>query len=136
MPLVEYATEADGPGLAKVNVQSFQGRQLLGQLFPGASLTRMQEYKAIVGMKHLANPNMHVLKVHDPNSGELATYSRWHLPASLGTSVVVLSDQAAIYAKDPIPYAPKPMNEAIFKAFKKLLEDARKQYTTEDDMSK
>ncbi|KAJ5554730.1 Acyl-CoA N-acyltransferase [Penicillium sp. DV-2018c] len=134
MYVVEYATEADGPGLAKVNVRSFQGRQLLGQFFPGASLTRMQEYKAIVGMKHLADPNMHVLKIHDPISGELVTYSRWHLPASFGTSMVTLSDQAALYAKDPLPYAPKPMNEAIFKAFKKLLTDARKRYTREDDI--
>lgn len=136
MDLIRYATETDGPGLAKVNVQSFQGRRLLEELFPEASLTRMQEYKIVVGMKHLANPNMHVLKIHDPVSGELATYSRWQFPTSFGPSLVTLSEKAAWLAKDPIPHAPKPMNEEVFNAFKKLLEDGRKRYTTENDISK
>lgn len=136
MDLIKYATELDGPGLAKVNVQSFQGRRLLEELFPAASLTRMQEYKIVVGMKHLANPNMHVLKIHDPVSGELATYSRWQFPASFGPSLVTLSEKAALWAKDPIPHAPRPMNEEVFNAFKKLLEDGRKRYTTENDISK
>ncbi|KAJ5200903.1 hypothetical protein N7449_005706 [Penicillium cf. viridicatum] len=134
MDLIKYATEADGPGLAKVNVQSFQGRRLLEELFPEASLTRMQEYKIVVGMKHLANPKMHVLKIHDPVSGELATYSRWQFPASFGPSLVTLSEKAVLLAKDPIPHAPRPMNEEVFNAFKKLLEDGRKRYTTENDI--
>ncbi|KAJ5973131.1 Acyl-CoA N-acyltransferase [Penicillium vulpinum] len=134
MELVKYATEADGPGLAKVNVQSFQGRRLLEELFPEASLTRMQEYKIIVGMKHLANPNMHVLKIHDPVSGDLATYSRWQFPASFGQSLVTLSERAAFLAKDPIPHAPQPMNQELFNTFKKLLEDARRRHTTEKDI--
>ncbi|KAJ6150635.1 Acyl-CoA N-acyltransferase [Penicillium samsonianum] len=134
MNLIKYATEADGPGLAKVNVQSFQSRRLLEELFPEASLTRMQEYKIIVGMKHLANPNMHVLKIHDPVSGDLATYSRWQFPASFGPSLVTLSEKAALLAKDPIPHAPRPMNEGVFNAFKKLLEDGRKRYTTDNDI--
>ncbi|KAJ5463865.1 Acyl-CoA N-acyltransferase [Penicillium sp. IBT 31633x] len=134
MHLIEYATEADGPELAKINVQSFQDRRLLGEVFPEASVARLQEYKAIVGMKHLANPNMHVLKIQDPASGELVTYSRWHLPASFGESLVTLSDQAATFAKDPLSYAPQPMNEGVLKAFKTLLEDSRKRYTTENDM--
>ncbi|OQE34634.1 hypothetical protein PENCOP_c016G02005 [Penicillium coprophilum] len=134
MYLIQYATEADGPGLAKVNVQSFQGRRLLEEVFPEASLTRVQEYKIIVGMKHLANPNMHVLKIHDPVSGDLATYSRWQFPASFGPSLVTLSEEAAFLAKDPIPHAPQPMNVGLASAFKKLLEEARKRYTTENDI--
>ncbi|KAJ5780096.1 Acyl-CoA N-acyltransferase [Penicillium paradoxum] len=134
MDLIQYATEADGPGLAKINVQSFLGRRLLEEVFPGTSQARMQEYKGIVAMKHLATPNTHVLKIHDPASGELVAYSRWHLPDSFGQSLVPLSDQAALFAKDPLPYAPQPMNEEIFRAFKKLLEDSRKRYTTENDM--
>ncbi|CAG8897191.1 unnamed protein product [Penicillium egyptiacum] len=136
MDLIKYATEADGPGLAKVNVQSFQGRRHFEEVFPGATLSRMQEYKIVVGMKHLANPNMHVLKIHDPVSGELATYSRWQFPASFGPSLVTLSEKAAFFAKDTIPHAPRPMNEGVFNAFKKLLEDSRKRYTTENDISK
>ncbi|KAJ5822381.1 Acyl-CoA N-acyltransferase [Penicillium robsamsonii] len=134
MDLIQYATEADGPGLAKVNVQSFQGRRLLEEVFPNASLTRVQEYKIIVGMKHLADPNMHVLKIHDPVSGELATYSRWHFPASFGPSLVTLTEDAAVLAKDPVQYAPRPMNAELAVAFKKLLADCRKRYTTENDI--
>lgn len=133
---IEYATETDGPGLAKINVESFQGRRSLGECFPEASQTRLQEYKAVVAMKHLANPNMHVLKIHDPASGELVAYTRWRLPSSFDLSVVPLTEQAALYAKDPVPYAPRPMNEDVFHAFKKLLEESRRRYTTEDDMRK
>ncbi|KAJ6177672.1 hypothetical protein N7519_008133 [Penicillium mononematosum] len=121
MDLIKYATEPDGPGLAKVNVQSFQGRRYLQEVFPGATLSRVQEYKIVVGMKHLANPNMHVLKIHDPVSGELATYSRWQFPASFGPSLVPLSEKAVFLAKDPIPHAPQQMNKGVFNAFKKLL---------------
>ncbi|CAG8309875.1 unnamed protein product [Penicillium nalgiovense] len=134
MDLIKYATEPDGPGLAKANVQSFQGRRYLQEVFPGATLSRVQEYKIVVGMKHLANPNMHVLKIHDPVSGELATYSRWQFPASFGPSLVPLSEKAAFLAKDPIPHAPQQMNKGVFNAFKRLLEDSRKRYTTENDI--
>ncbi|OQE75049.1 hypothetical protein PENNAL_c0074G00750 [Penicillium nalgiovense] len=134
MDLIKYATEPDGPGLAKVNVQSFQGRRYLQEVFPGATLSRVQEYKIVVGMKHLANPNMHVLKIHDPVSGELATYSRWQFPASFGPSLVPLSEKAAFLAKDPIPHAPQQMKKGVFNAFKRLLEDSRKRYTTENDI--
>ena len=135
MHLIQYATEADGPALAKVNVESFRARLLLGQVFPGSNNTLLREYKTHVGMKHLANPNMHVLKIHSEN-GELVTYSRWQLPASFGQSQVPLSDQGALSAKDPLVYAPQPMNTEAFAAFKKILEEGRKKHTTEDDIGK
>ncbi|CAG8947480.1 unnamed protein product [Penicillium salamii] len=133
MHLIRYATEADGPAFAKVNVQSFQDRLLLHQIFPGSSQTLLQEYKIHVGMKHLANPSMHVLKIHS-DDGELVTYSRWQLPASFGPSQVPLSDQGVLSAKDPVAFAPQPMNNKAFDAFKQILEDGRKRYTTEDDI--
>ncbi|KAJ5053026.1 hypothetical protein NUH16_010082 [Penicillium rubens] len=136
MDLIKYATEPDGPALAKVNVQSFQGRRYLQEVFPGTTLSRVQEYKIVVGMKHLANPNMHVLKIHDPVSGELATYSRWQFPASFGPSLVPLSEKAVFLAKDSIPHAPQQMNKGVFNGFKKLLEESRKRYTTENDIGK
>ncbi|KAJ5319756.1 hypothetical protein PENANT_c026G03535 [Penicillium antarcticum] len=136
MHLIQYAVEADGPGLAQVNVESFQGRHLLARMFPTASVPRMVEYKAKVGMKHLANPNMHVLKIHDEASGELVAYSRWMIPEALGygPTVPTLSEQAMEFAKDPVQYAPQPMREDIFNAFKQILENARKRYTTEKDI--
>lgn len=84
-------------------------------------------------MKHLANPNMHVVKIHSDN-GELVAYSRWQFPPSLGESQITLSEEAALSAKNPLAFAPKPMNVEAFNSFKKLLEDARKTYTREDDI--
>jgi hypothetical protein len=60
------------------------------------------------------DPNMHVLKIHDPVSGELATYSRWQFPASFGPSLVPLSEKAVFLAKDSIPHAPQQMNKGVF----------------------
>jgi hypothetical protein len=132
MHLIQYATESDGPALAKVNVRAFQHRLLLGAVFPESSQTMLEEYKVHVGMKHLANPNMHVIKIH--NHEELVAYSRWQFPASLGESRVTLSEQAAVSAQNPLAFAPKPMNEAPMASFKKILQDARKKYTKEDDI--
>jgi hypothetical protein len=136
MHLIQYAVEADGPGLAQVNVKSFEGRLLLPLMFPTVSVPRLIEYKTKVGMKHLANPEMHVLKIHDEASGELVAYSRWMIPEALGygPTVATLSEEAIAFAKDPVSYAPQPMREDIFNAFKQILEKARKQYTTKDDI--
>ncbi|KAJ5339743.1 hypothetical protein N7452_006471 [Penicillium brevicompactum] len=133
MNLIQYAVEADGPALAKINVFSFHARLALGQIFPQSGKTVLQEYKTHVGMKHLANPNMHVLKIHSDN-GEVAVYARWQLPPSFGQSLVTLSDQGALSAKDPVAFAPQPMNTAVFAAFKGVLEKSRKKYTTEEDI--
>lgn len=133
MSLIQYAVEADGPALAKINVLSFRARLALGQIFPQSGKTVLQEYKTHVGMKHLANPNMHVLKIHS-DDGEVAVYGRWQLPASFGQSLVPLSDQGALSAKDPVAFAPQPMNMEVFAAFKGILEKSRKKYTTEEDI--
>jgi hypothetical protein len=133
MHLIQYATEADGPALAKVNVQSFQSRLLLGAVWPESDQNTIQEFKIHVGMRHLANPNMHVVKIHN-DSGELVTYSRWQFPASLGESHVTLSDEAALILKNIDAYTPRPMNETVYKAFKQLLAEARERHTRPDDI--
>lgn len=137
--LVQYATETDAPALGRVNVQSFQTRQLLAEIFPQVSQPTLQVYKAIVSMKHLADPQTHVLKITDPgSSGDITGYCRWYIPESLGfgASLPALSEKAALAARDPLVYAPRPMNQEVFSTFKKILADSRKKYTTEKDMSK
>ncbi|OGE53953.1 hypothetical protein PENARI_c007G02783 [Penicillium arizonense] len=136
MHLIQYAVEADAPGLARINVESFLGRRLFAEVFPTSSVPQMSEYKTKVGMKHLADPNMHVLKIHDEASGELVAYSRWLIPEALGygPTVPTLSEQAVAFAKDPVAYAPRPMKEEVYNAFKQMLENARKRYTTENDI--
>ncbi|KAJ6125770.1 Acyl-CoA N-acyltransferase [Penicillium sp. IBT 18751x] len=132
---IEYATEADGPALARINVESFQGRGLLNNVFPKASEAALRAYKTINAMKHLANPSMHVLKITDPTSGEVVSYARWLIPASVESpSRPALSEQAQIFAQDPTRFAPQPMNEVLFTEFRKLLEKSREKHATDDDM--
>lgn len=135
---VQYAEEGDAASLAQINTISFEGRGLLSQVFPGSSQAALEAYKSMYTMKHLANPRMHVLKVADPDSGAVVGYGRWHIPESLcpRTNLPVLSEKAQEAAKDPFQFAPHPMNEALFAAFRGLLEESRKKHVTENDMSK
>lgn len=133
---IEYATESDALGLAEINTRSFQSRALLFEVFPGSSLRTQRDYKAVYTMKHLANPQTHVLKITDLTTGELTGYGRWHIPQALAApSVPVLSERNQEAARDPIALAPRPMNEALYNAFRQLLQDARQRHTTEDDIS-
>jgi hypothetical protein len=135
---IEYATEADGPALGRINVESFQARGLLHDVFPEASEARLQEFKAVNAMKHLANPQMHVLKATDPASGEIVGYGRWLIPASVdfAASQPALSERAQEFAQDPTRFSPQPMNKALYTEFRKILEESRKRHTTEEDMSR
>ena len=45
MHLIQYAVEADAPGLARVNVESFLGRNLFAEVFPTSSVPRMRNIK-------------------------------------------------------------------------------------------
>lgn len=135
---VQYAEEADAPSLAQINTLSFEGRGLLSQFFPETSPAALEAYKSMYAMKHLANPQMHVLKVTDPDSGAIVGYGRWHIPESLypRSNLPVLSEKAQEAAKDPLQFAPRPMNEALFAAFRGLLEESRKKHMRDNDMSK
>jgi hypothetical protein len=133
-----YAEESDAPSLAKINTLSFQGRGFLSQVFPETTQEGLQAYKSIYTMKHLANPQLHVLKVADPTCGTTVGYARWHIPESLypRTNLPVLSEQAQEAARDFLQFTPRPMNEQLYGAFRGLLEECRKKHLTEKDMSK
>lgn len=135
---IEYAEESDAPALAHINTLSFQDRGLLSQVFPETTQAALEAYKSIYTMKHLASPQMHVLKVADPASGITVGYARWHIPESLSprTNPPVLSEQAQEAARDPSQFAPRPMNEALMAGFWGLLQESRKKHVTEKDMSK
>ena len=133
---IEYATESDAFGLAEINTLSFQTRSVLFEVFPGASQPALRDYKAIYAMKHFANPQTHVLKITDAIDGKITGYCRWQIPETLGApSLPVLSERNQKAAEDPIAFAPRPMNEALYNAFRQLLQDARKRHATEDDIS-
>ncbi|KAJ5281739.1 hypothetical protein N7478_007111 [Penicillium angulare] len=133
---VEYATEQDASELGIINNDSFRERALLPVIFPKSSEPSLRAYKAIHVPKHLADPKTHVLKVTDPASGTIVGYGRWYIPTELGIEphVPELSEQGQVYAKDPVAFAPQPMNMRVFTAFKAMLEEGRKRHTTERDM--
>lgn len=135
---VEYATEQDAIGLGCINNDSFQSRLMLSAIFPETDEPSLRVYKSYQTMKHLANPEAHVVKITDPMSGAVVGYGRWHVPAVLGVppNVPELSEQAQIYAKDPVAFAPQPMNADVYAAFRALLDEGRKRYTTDRDMCK
>lgn len=135
---IQYAEESDAPSLAQINTLSFAGRGLLAQVFPESPQDELKGYKSIYTMKHLANPQMHVLKITDPTSGTTVGYARWHIPESLSprTNLPVLSEKAQEAARDPFQFMPRPRNEALYGAFRGMLEESRKKHVTEKDMSK
>lgn len=135
---VEYVVESDAPELGVINYAAFEHRRLLHRMFPETEPSLLGEYKSKHVMKHLVNPETHVLKVRDPETGKIAAYSRWHFPAQRGITpnIPPLSEQALEYAKDPVAFAPQPMNKEVFDAFKALLQDARKRHAKDEDMGK
>lgn len=135
---VEYATEQDAVGLGCINNDSFQSRLMLSAMFPETDGPSLRIYKSYQTMKHLASPEAHVVKVTDPTSGAVVGYGRWQVPTVLGVppNIPELSEQAQIYAKDPVAFAPQPMNANVYAAFRALLDVGRKKYTTDRDMSK
>lgn len=135
---IEYAKEGDAPGLARINTLSFESRGFLNDVFPGASQAEIEDYKTMHSWKHMTNPQMHLLKVTDPATGQIVGYGRWLLPEALGfaPSLPVLSDRAKEIAKDPTVYAPRPMNQQLYDGFRGMLETSRKKHTTGKDMGK
>ncbi|KAJ5113186.1 hypothetical protein N7456_001720 [Penicillium angulare] len=133
---VEYATEQDASELGIINNDSFRERGMFPAVFPGSSDASIRAYKAKNVPKHLADPKTHVLKVTDPASGAIVGYGRWHIPTELGITphVPELSEQGQVYAKDPVVFAPQPMNMRAWTAFKAMLEEGRKRHATERDM--
>jgi hypothetical protein len=141
-PRIRYALETDVPGLCKVNVISFQMRRFPYAMFPEADVHTIQEFMAFGSLKHLADPQMHVLTADDLTTNEIIAYARWRIPDVLGfyQSLCKLSkngsERAAIAVSDPFLHAPRPCNEAIFNALKKMMDEARKKHTTGRDISK
>ncbi|KAJ5645889.1 hypothetical protein N7490_002261 [Penicillium lividum] len=131
---VECATEQDAVELGRINYDSFQHRLVLPAMFPEADEPSLRTYKSIHAMKHLSTPETHVVKVTD--NGVVVGYGRWYIPEILGVTpnVPELSEQGQIYAKDPVAFAPQPMNTKAYTGFKGALEKGRKEHTTERDM--
>lgn len=141
-PLIRYAVEADVPGLSRVNFLSFRKTRFNVAMFREADEPTTTEFMAFDVLKHLSDPETHVLVVNDPGTKETIATARWVFPHALGfdESLCTLSGKGAEWAhiakSDPLRHAPQPCNEAVFDAFKKMMHDARKKHTTDRDMGK
>lgn len=138
---VRYAVEADVPGLCKVNVLSFTKRRFKYALFPQADVPTLLKFMSFGSFKHLADPQMHVVTVDDPATKDIIAYARWQIPDSLDFHQVASdfsekgAEAVAMVASNPMLYAPQPCNDALFTAFKKMIEESRKKHTTDHDIS-
>lgn len=140
MSTIRYATEADCQALGHINIHAFMSRGfgLLRNLFPQASWDSITPFKAAVSLKRLADPKMHVLVATDPETDSVVGYCRWTIPRGIGydKELVRLSEEGTAAMEDPKQFAPQPMNEEVYKAFKRILEEKRKRHATEDDFGK
>jgi hypothetical protein len=80
---VRYATEADMPALCDINYVSFKDYRFRSAVFPQCEPATLKKFKALNGMKQMANPEMHVITIEDSNTGQLVGYARWLIPEYL-----------------------------------------------------
>ena len=66
---IQYATEADMPALCEINYVSFKSCRFRSAFFFQSDAAVLREFKSLNGMKQLANPAMHIIKIDDPATG-------------------------------------------------------------------
>ncbi|EPS31099.1 hypothetical protein PDE_06054 [Penicillium oxalicum 114-2] len=136
---IRYATEADMPELCEINYSSFKQYRFRSAVFPESDPPTLKRFKALNGMKQIANPEMHVVAVTDSTTGHILGYARWFIPEILGVPphTCCLSEEGAAQAaaaESPLTHAPRPMNEGLFFAPRKLLAGTRKRHTMARDI--
>lgn len=134
---IRYACEGDTPGLSKINIDAFSNTgKFITNTFPGASRDSLIVYKGAVAVKHLADPKKHVLAAVELSTGEIVGYTRWEIPRGIGYDhdMPPLSEKGTYALENQMEFAPKPMNEELYNAFKRFLEQKRKQFATDDDL--
>lgn len=137
---IKYATESDADAIGKIHTLSFLNSPFTVNAFPNAGVTDLQRFHRVGAFKHMANPQMHILAGVEPTTGEIVGYSRWLIPTAVPVGYnreqeVILSDEARAAAADQLQFAPKTMNERVWTAFRSMIEERRKAYVRDGDMS-
>lgn len=127
------------PALCEINYISLKTDRFRSAVFPQSDSAILKEFKSLNGTKQLANPAMHIIKIDDPATGQTIGYAKWLIPEILGVPphTCVLSEKgiAQVAAADsPLVHAPRPMNEGLFFAPRKLLGHARQKHTADRDL--
>jgi hypothetical protein len=135
---IRYATEADASALARVSAVAMGQLAFYLHAFSGASEDSVQRFETISFLRHMANPEVHVLCGVDIASGEIIAVSRWTVPSSLQyeqpPEAMELSEEALKMVANYMDYAPRPMNDAVFAGFRRMFAESRRKWCRTDDI--
>ncbi|GFF26533.1 hypothetical protein IFM61606_05328 [Aspergillus udagawae] len=137
MTNIRYATEADAPAIAELNVVCFQHAPMYRNMFPNMDPLAALPMKLSRTYDKLSNPKMHLLVATDPASNQILGCARWVIPDIKGRSeneMVALSDEARATAAQMAQLRPAGMNVAVYDAVLTALEETRQKYVQEDDI--
>ncbi|RHZ50823.1 hypothetical protein CDV55_100218 [Aspergillus turcosus] len=132
---VRYATEADGPAIAELNIICFEHSPLSRNVYRGIDQLSAIPMKLSRCYDKLSDPKMHLLVATDPASNEILGCARWIIPDAQGqarSEMPVLSDEARAMAAAPA--RPAGMNVAVYEAGLKALEEMRGRHVRGDDI--
>ncbi|KAF4252075.1 hypothetical protein CNMCM8812_008245 [Aspergillus fumigatus] len=77
---IRYATEADAPAIAELNIICFQDGPMYRNMLPNIDPLSATPMKLSRTYDKLANPRMHVLVATDPTSNQILGCARWLMP--------------------------------------------------------
>lgn len=133
---IRYATEADGPALGQINIDSFKHQRYWGNVFPGLDDAAIHPVKHFRSLEKMADPTVHVLSAVDTAAGDrVVGYARWTIPGESNPNVVALSEEAKKTTADMSSVMPAGMSMSIYRDFFTKMKKYRGEYVKEDDMS-
>jgi hypothetical protein len=131
---IRYATEADAPAIAKLNIICFQNTPFSRNVYRGIDQLSAIPMKIARCYNKFSDPRMHLLVATDPASNAILGCARWGIPDANRSEneMPVLSDEARALAAQTV--RPAGMNAACYEAGLKLLEETRGRHVREDDV--
>ncbi|GAQ08119.1 hypothetical protein ALT_5440 [Aspergillus lentulus] len=139
MTTIRYATEADAPAIAELNIICFQDGPMYRNMFPNIDPLSATPMKISRTYDKLSNPKMHLLVATDSTSNQILGCSRWLMPDTSPiwrseSEMAVLSDEARAKAAQMAQLRPAGMNVAVYDGVMKALEEMRRKYVREGDI--
>ncbi|KAH1984564.1 hypothetical protein KXV33_003593 [Aspergillus fumigatus] len=136
---IRYATEADAPAIAELNIICFQDGPMYRNMLPNIDPLSATPMKLSRTYDKLANPRMHVLVATDPTSNQILGCARWLMPDASAhwrdeSEMAILSDDARAKAAQMTQLRPAGMNVAVYEGLFKALEEMRGKYVREGDI--
>ncbi|KAH1973783.1 hypothetical protein KXW88_001272 [Aspergillus fumigatus] len=127
---IRYATEADAPAIAELNIICFQDGPMYRNMLPNIDPLSATPMKLSRTYDKLANPRMHVLVATDPTSNQILGCARWLMPDASAhwrdeSEMAILSDDARAKAAQMTQLRPAGMNVAVYEGLFKALEEMR-----------